>query len=151
MAWLTQTDLELALTEQMLINFTSDQASPSSVDTDVVNHVINMAVAEVKASLKQRYSSQCSNETSDYLVTELCLCLAVRKLFARRPAFGIPQDWMDRIDRAQAILTNLQQGIMSVPAWTEDDIIEVGEQEYPPDDENYTWDEWEAEREEADF
>ena len=148
MAWVDQTALENAITEQVLIELTDDADNPSAVDATVMNAAINLAVSTIKGALKKRYAAQCTNETTSLDISEIAICLAVRNLLGRRMNYPITKEWADRIERATTTLESMRRGVQGVAEWSEIDAVAIQEH-YFPDSESF--DEWESTRETADF
>ena len=129
MAWITQNDIEIAISEEDLIYLTDDTGT-GVVNTTTVASIITSQVGYLKARLKHRYPTQCTGETASATVKECLIVLCAIAIFGRRASFGVPGIWMKRYESCDILINQIAKGTRQVPEWTEDDITEIADHQY---------------------
>lgn len=109
MAYATQSDLLLRVTDQELQQLTDDDRS-GQVDQDIVNGVLDEASAIVDSYCRTRYAVPLQQSTDATRVTR---DVAVYLLFSRRPQ-KMQETVKDRYEEAIALLKDVSTGKASL-------------------------------------
>jgi len=108
----TITDLRQWIDEDILVQLTDD-ANTGSVDTDVVDTILEAASLQIDGYLGGRYSLPLA--TVPGILCKLCVDIAGWLLYARRNA-GVPEHWQKLYDNAIAFLEKVAQGKITLGA-----------------------------------
>lgn len=108
MAYVTQTDLETAITARTVLELSDDDAN-GVIDTGVIEAVCESAQAEVDGYLRVHY--QVPMAEPPRLVQLLALEVAIFRLFSRRvAALEVPEAIVERYKGARRQLEAIRKG-----------------------------------------
>lgn len=102
MAYCTQADIELQITESDLIELTDDDATGAIV-ADVITRAIADADAEIDSHLAVRYSLPLTTPYPQ-IIQRTSVTLAVCWLYSRRPVLDVPKTWQEKCESARKYL-----------------------------------------------
>jgi phage gp36-like protein len=115
MAYCTEADIELQITESDLIELTDDDATGAIVPS-VITRAIADADAEIDSHLAVRYALPL---TAPYpqIIQRTSVTLAVCWLYSRRPVLDIPKTWQEKCESARKYLEWIALGkyVIDVP------------------------------------
>jgi phage gp36-like protein len=117
MAYCTQTDIEVLVSEEVLLQLTDD-ADEGSVDETKVADAIEQADALIDGYLRGRYSVPLT--TVPTLVMGLSRDIAIYELFSKKGERGVPEEYRLRKDKAEQKLVQIQKGVIGLPVTAPD-------------------------------
>jgi len=120
MAYCNIDNILARIDEKVLINLTNDipqsgQQMPVSVNTQVLNHMIEISDDMINASLRNRYALPLSSTPK--IICQISADITIYRLYARRPQ-DVPKNYVKNFEEAITILKNLQNGSILLEADT---------------------------------